>query len=168
LKAGETNAILIRVADVARVLLMGTIYFASPRSLYQARPGRAALVAEDLSDLRGPVTGTLVLPLRLFWSPHGRRWCLDDRDDLLEVYEVVLQEAARPADLTGFIHGPTLVERWPHMWVPRGVARAWEDCHEVLRGAQSLRGRRSAVPGPDCGALAGQPGSGRAGPAAVP
>lgn len=118
---------------------MGAIRFALPRSRYQARPGRAALVAEDLADLRGPVTGTVVLPLRLFWSPPGLPFRLDNPDELHEMYEVVLQEAVHPAELTGFIHGPTLAACWPDLWVPKGVRRAWEDCHKVLRDSRITR-----------------------------
>ena len=33
------------------------------RGRYQARPGRSALVASDLADLRGPVAGTVELHL---------------------------------------------------------------------------------------------------------
>lgn len=124
---------------------MGAIHFAGPRSLYQARPGRTALVAEDLADLQGPVTGTVTLPLRLYWSLYGRPWCLDDRDELIEMYEVVLQEALFAAELTTFIHGPTLLECWPDMWVPKGVRRAWEDYHEVLRDARARRKPGPAV-----------------------
>src|SRR5580704_15936259 len=39
---------------------------AAPGSRYQSRPGRQALVAASLSDLRGPAQGTVELPLRLF------------------------------------------------------------------------------------------------------
>ena len=33
---------------------------------YEARPGRAAVVAESLADLHGPTQGLLTLPLRMF------------------------------------------------------------------------------------------------------
>ena len=46
---------------------------AVPRPRYQSRPGRRALVAASLADLRGPARGTVELPLRLFWSDPGSR-----------------------------------------------------------------------------------------------
>ncbi len=100
---------------------------------YQARPGRRVLVALDLADLRGPVTGPVELPLRLFWSGTGRTFDLSDPDIRQWVYETVLQNASRPADLTAFLDGKTLVALWPQLFLPKGVRRAWEDEHPVLR-----------------------------------
>ena len=104
-------------------------------SSYQARPGRAALVVSDLADLRGPVTGPVELPLRLFWSGPAATFDLGDPGTRQWVYETVLQEASRPEDLTTLLDGATLVEEWPRLFVPRGVRRAWEDAHPVLRAA---------------------------------
>jgi hypothetical protein len=100
---------------------------------YQARPGRRALVALDLADLRGPVGGTVELPLRLFWSGTGRTFDLADPGTRQWVYETVLQGASRPDDLTRFLNGDTLVALWPQLFLPRGVRMAWEDQHPVLR-----------------------------------
>jgi hypothetical protein len=102
---------------------------------YQARPGRRVLVALDLGDLRGPVTGPVELPLRLFWSGTGATFDLDDPGTRQWVYETVLQEASRPEDLTGFLDGQTLIALWPKLFVPKGVRQAWEDEHLVLRTA---------------------------------
>jgi hypothetical protein len=56
------------------------------------------------------------------------------------VYETVLREATRAEDLTGFLNGDTLVAIWPDLWLPKGVRRAWDDCHPVLRGATRAAG----------------------------
>jgi hypothetical protein len=100
---------------------------------YQARPGRRVLVALDLADLQGPVSGTVELPLRLFWSGVGRTFDLADPGTRQWVYETVLQGASRPEDLTRFLNGDTLVALWPQLLRPRGVRVAWEDEHPVLR-----------------------------------
>jgi hypothetical protein len=105
---------------------------------YQARPGRRVLVALDLADLHGPVTGTVELPLRLFWSGAGRTFDVGDPGTRQWLYETVLQEASRPEDLTAFLDGPALVALWPRLFVPRGVRRAWEDEHPVLRAASPV------------------------------
>ncbi len=47
---------------------------------YQARPGRRVLVVTDLAALHGPASGTVELPLRLFWSSPDRSFDLDDPD----------------------------------------------------------------------------------------
>jgi hypothetical protein len=59
---------------------------------YQSRPGRFAVVVDDLSDLRGPTSGVVELPHRLLWRADrsvdlGRPW------QLSAMYEIVLCEA---------------------------------------------------------------------------
>ena len=71
---------------------------------YQARPGRRVLVVRDLADLRGPASGTVTLPLRLFWSPAGRVFDLDDPFLLRSMYQVVLGEAIRAEELTAYLN----------------------------------------------------------------
>jgi DNA invertase Pin-like site-specific DNA recombinase len=100
---------------------------------YQARPGRPALVIDDLADLRGPVTGRVELPLRLFWSLPDHRFDLDQPDLRRWYYETVLREASRPDDLTAYLDSGTLVALWPDLYLPKGVRRAWEERHQALR-----------------------------------
>jgi DNA invertase Pin-like site-specific DNA recombinase len=100
---------------------------------YQARPGRRVLVVDDLTALSGPTTGTVELPLRLFWSLPDHRFDLDDPDTRLWYYQTVLREASRPADLTTYLDRDTLVSVWPDLYLPRGIRRAWEEQHPALR-----------------------------------
>lgn len=113
---------------------MGIVRAATPRARYQSRPGRGVLVATDLADLRGPVAGTVELPLWLFWQPD-RSFDLDDPAMLRWMYENVLRESSRPEDLTGYLDGGMLVTVWPDLFLPKGVRRAWEDQHPALRAA---------------------------------
>jgi len=106
------------------------------RAAYQARPGRAALVAASLADLAGPAHGVVELPLRLFWSAPDRTFDLDQPSMLRALYETVLREASRPDDLTSYLNGEILVAVWPDLFLPRGVRRAWEDRHPELRAAR--------------------------------
>ncbi len=94
-------------------------------------------MALDLADLQGPTTGTVELPLRLFWSGTDRTFDLGNPGTRRWVYETVLQEASRPEDLTSFLDGKTLVGLWPELFVPKGVRRAWEEAHPVLRAASA-------------------------------
>ena len=89
----------------------------------------------DLADLRGPVGGAVELPLRLFWSLPGHRFGLDDPDTRRWYYETVLREASRPDDLIAYLDSDTLVRSWPDLFLPRGVRRAWEEQHPLLRAA---------------------------------
>jgi hypothetical protein len=107
---------------------------ATLRTPPQARRGRRPLVAADLAELRGPVTGTVELPLRLFWCPD-RTFDLDAPGMLDWMYQTVLREATSPEELAAFLDGDTLVARWPELFLPRGVRAAWEDRHPALRAA---------------------------------
>jgi hypothetical protein len=97
-----------------------------------ARPGRRARVAPDLDELRGPTTGVIELPRRLFWQ-QDRRFDLDEPFILQWVYEIVLLEAVRLDDLRAWLHGPTLIRLWRRLYLPRGVRRDWEARHPELR-----------------------------------
>lgn len=102
-------------------------------SRHQSRPGRRALVAADLEDLRGPAEGMVTLPLRLFWSVPGHAFDLNDPDSLRWYYETVLREASRPDDLARYLDRATLARLWPALFLPRGVRQAWEERHPALR-----------------------------------
>lgn len=110
---------------------------ATLRAPRQARPGRRALVATDLAVLAGPTTGTVELPLRLFWCPD-RTFDLDAPGMLAWMYQTVLREATRPEDLTAFLDRDTLVALWPDLVLPRGVRAAWEEQHPVLRAGTTV------------------------------
>jgi DNA invertase Pin-like site-specific DNA recombinase len=144
----EVRALLLRpeqtISSVARAVGVSrsTIYKYLPAdervpaahlAPYQARPGRPVLVIDDLGDLRGPVSGTVELPLRLFWSLPDHRFDLDDPDLRLWYYQTVLREASRPADLTAYLDAGTLVGLWPDLYLPKGIRRAWEEQHPALR-----------------------------------
>jgi len=148
----EVRALLLRpehtISSVARVLGVSrsTIYKHLPSqdraptahlAPYQARPGRPALVIDDLADLRGPVTGLVELPLRLFWSLPDHRFDLDEPDLRRWYYETVLREATRPGDLAAYLDGETLVSLWPELYLPKGVRRGWEEHHPALRAPVS-------------------------------
>jgi hypothetical protein len=105
------------------------------RARYQSRPGRRAIVAASLADLRGPKQGTVELPLWLFWSSPGHTFDLGDRDMRQWLYQTVLREAGRQEDLTTYLDGDTLIALWPDLYLPQGVRQAWEDQHPVLRAA---------------------------------
>jgi hypothetical protein len=113
---------------------MVTVRSGTPQGPYEARPGRGVLVAAELADLRGPATGTVELPIWLFWYPD-RTFDLDEPGVLPWMYQTVLREAARPEDLSTYLDGDTLVAIWQDLALPPGVRRAWEDRHPALRAA---------------------------------
>lgn len=100
-----------------------------PRKRYALR---AVVVPASLADLRGPVTGLIELPQRLFWSGVDRVFDLSDRDRLLEMYEAVLDAARSQEDLAEYLDGETVATVWPHLALSPRVRRAWESAHPQL------------------------------------
>ncbi|WP_256092116.1 hypothetical protein [Micromonospora haikouensis] len=99
---------------------------------YQSRPGRCAVVVDDLAALVGPTHSGVELPHRLLWRPD-RQVDLDQEWALTAMYETVLTEAVRVDELSAWLDGPTLIRVWNDLYLPRGVRRAWEERHPVLR-----------------------------------
>lgn len=89
-------------------------------------------MAADLAELRGPDHGVVELPLRLFWSAPDRTFDLGDPYMRRCLYQTVLREASRPADLATYLHAGTLTRVWADLALPAAVRRAWEDKHPAL------------------------------------
>ncbi|MBU2665577.1 hypothetical protein KOI35_18875 [Actinoplanes bogorensis] len=100
--------------------------------VHLARPHRPVLVAGTLTELRGPTSGFVELPLRLWWGPQ-RAFDLSEPTMLTWMYENVLREAIRVEELREHLHGPTLIRVWGELNLPRGVRLAWEARHPRLR-----------------------------------
>lgn len=80
----------------------------------------------SLDDLRGPATGTVILPIHVAWS--GRReYDVGDERQRLVLYALLLAEAQRE-DLQRFLHREALVSMWPRLRRLLGphTRRAWE------------------------------------------
>jgi hypothetical protein len=99
-----------------------------------SRPGRPVLVITELSDLRGPAGGKIVLPSRLHPDPAGQVFDLDEPWLLREAYQVVLTEASGALDLATWINAPQLIQAWPELYLPAAVRQAWQEVHPVLAG----------------------------------
>lgn len=103
---------------------------------YRSRPGRLAVVVEDLTALHGPTGGVVELPHRLLWRPD-RSVDLRQPWQLRLMYEAVLTEAVRVDELCTWLDAETLVRVWSELYLPQGVRRAWEERHLVLRGLRA-------------------------------
>ncbi|MFC8851037.1 MULTISPECIES: hypothetical protein [unclassified Micromonospora] len=119
--------------------MQGVVSPTTTGGAFLARPGRPAVVTATLTELTGPTRGVVELPVRLMWSPD-RAFDLGDPDDLLWMYENVLRETTRAADLRQLVNGHLLRQVWCLLNLPRGVRDAWERRHQVLSGeAYGLR-----------------------------
>jgi hypothetical protein len=107
---------------------------APSRLRHEARPGRRVLVIGDLADLRGPATGRVTLPLRLFWSSRGTATEFDLARPAIarSMYENVLREASHRDELAAYLNPDLLVAFWPDLALPRDVRQAWEAAHPAL------------------------------------
>ncbi|GAA2375175.1 hypothetical protein [Dactylosporangium salmoneum] len=83
------------------------------------------VVADSLSQLNGPINGTVALPNHLDWSGH-RVYDLDDPKRLVTMYKTVLQEAQTVADLATWLNADRLATEWASMYLPPKIRRLWE------------------------------------------
>lgn len=108
-----------------------------PGTRYWSRPGRRAVIAASLADLRGPTDGTVELPIWLYWSSPDHTFNLADRGMRRWLYQIVLRQASSLEDLATYLNGDMLIALWPDLFLPKGVRRAWEDRHLALQAAMA-------------------------------
>ncbi|MFE4756716.1 hypothetical protein ACFRIB_42090 [Streptomyces mirabilis] len=89
----------------------------------------------DLTELTGPIHGTVVLPLHLAWSGL-RAFDLGDEKLLLGMYRIVLLNGRRE-DYTCYLDAAQLIAHWPILgkMLGRGVRTVWEDRFAQLQSA---------------------------------
>lgn len=111
----------------------------SARESPGARPGWIpdVPVPRALHELDGPLTGSVGLPARLFWSgprPRDVRWDLSDPRRLRDLYELVLVEGTID-DIRALVNGAALLELWNSMYLPPWVRNAWQPLIDSARSA---------------------------------
>lgn len=95
---------------------------------------RRVVVVTDLAALRGPVSGRWQLPLHLDASARAV-YDFADPDEREEAYQLILLEAASPADLEQWLDGTELLRMWPDLYLPRVVRAAWQTEQPALAQA---------------------------------
>ncbi|GAA1550229.1 hypothetical protein GCM10009827_083550 [Dactylosporangium maewongense] len=101
---------------------------------------RPYVVADSLTELRGPTSGTVVLPRHLDWSGSADH-NLDRPARLASMYRTVLVEAATEDDLRAWLDGVLLVGLWRAMWLPARLRGLWENRFpELARCVGSAQG----------------------------
>ena len=103
------------------------------------RPGwiRDVELPRDLSELRGPTSGTVRLPLRLYWSgpdPQHVEWDLGVPQRRARLYEIVLREGTLD-DQRALIDGAELARLWDSLYLPPHVRQAWQPLVDAARPA---------------------------------
>jgi hypothetical protein len=92
---------------------------------------RSYAVPERLDLLRGPLSGTVRLPPHLDWSGNAV-YDLDAPGRVVDLYRVVLIEAAGPQDLYAYLDDGVLRRLWALLWLPSELRGAWEQRFPVL------------------------------------
>ena len=105
------------------------------------RPG---VVAESLAALRGPDSGVVELPQRLCRSGGQRVFDMSDTDQVLDMYELLLEHARAQADLAEYANGELLARLWSEPFLPPRIRQSWEDVHPLL--AHPLLAQGATVP----------------------
>jgi hypothetical protein len=93
---------------------------------------RPVIVPVSRDDLRGPVSGVVELPVRLYWS-GSRQFDLTDPHQAADLCEAVLDTAATTGDITAYLNASLLIRAWPVLGMNRAKRDAWEGRFPVLR-----------------------------------
>ncbi|MBA3906712.1 MAG: hypothetical protein H0X35_08540 [Pseudonocardiales bacterium] len=105
----------------------------------EPRPGwvRDVELPSSLDELRGPTSGVVRLPLRLYWSgpdPQSVEWDIKLPQRRTRLYEVVLREGNLD-DVREFVDGRELVRIWDQLYLPRWLREAWSPLIDAARAA---------------------------------
>ena len=93
---------------------------------------RPYLLPETLGELAGPLTGVVLLPLRLDWSERTE-FRIDDLAERNVMYERVIREATRAEDLRSYLNEQVLRQVWNQLFLPARARRTWEERFPDLR-----------------------------------
>jgi hypothetical protein len=96
-----------------------------------ARGLRPVIVPSSLDDLHGPASGTVDLPVRLYWSGPAR-FDLADPHQVADMCEAVL-DVGTIEDIARYLNADLLIRAWPVLGANRAKRDAWEDRFPVLR-----------------------------------
>jgi hypothetical protein len=103
----------------------------SPKQKPNTENTRPTYVVEDLRELTRQLTGTVILPVSLNWTP-ANSYDISDVQQKMRLYEAILSEAHSENDIKEYINGQELTELWERLRIPKRVRYAWESVHPKL------------------------------------
>jgi hypothetical protein len=87
---------------------------------------------ESLTDLKGPLGGTLELPHSVLWS-RSRSVDLDMPGGIPMAYQAILSEGT-PEEQEYLLNGEVLFRHWHDLVLPSRVRTLWETRFPTLKG----------------------------------
>jgi len=107
-------------------------FSSSPAAVDVLRARYARRLPSSLTDLAGPVGGSVELPLHVAWSGL-RAYDLDRPRQRMGLYRTVLAEGQH-ADLVAFLDRDLLLAQWPDLCtlISRHIRAVWEEAFPEL------------------------------------
>lgn len=104
------------------------------RSFYRRLRGIQCLqIVDRMDDLQGPTAGKIRLPLDVYWGPRPREYNLEDKNQAMEAYKLLLQEGTSEL-IKKYINKNRLIEYWPDMILSIEVVQLWHGKFPELHG----------------------------------
>lgn len=96
-----------------------------------------AVLPASLDGFQGPDSGTVEVPVRIFWSGN-RVFDLAQDADVEILYQALFRNGS-PSDIAERVNGRLLVRAWPNLSVPPRKRQLMEDRYAELRRARLAR-----------------------------
>ena len=88
-------------------------------------------VPESLTQLRGPSSGRVTLPMWVCWAPGDRTFDVGTRIGAKQAYTAVLSEGVLD-EVCEYVNAQRLIQLWGSLLLPRRAAAQWEQAFPEL------------------------------------
>lgn len=102
------------------------------------QPGVPHYVIDDLSDLAGKASGSVLLPVELDWSGDNI-FDLSERGDVITLCETVLRAGRSEELISAHLNAGHLREVWGELQLAPELRKAWEMRHPSLTASTQSR-----------------------------
>lgn len=92
---------------------------------------KPVVVVDDLSQMHGPSTGVVTLPVHLDWTPSST-YDLSVPARVRTLYATALREATSDEQLAEYLNADLLRRHWAELRLGPFVRKTWEQAHPEL------------------------------------
>lgn len=100
-------------------------YVYGPEARHTIADSLVYLVPDALTDLKGPASGTVQLPIHLDWGPY-RGYDVADDASCATLYQLTLQNSGSIDEIGNIVNADRLVALWPSMRLSDRCRQLWE------------------------------------------